>query len=238
MTRTAELTRSSRGIASAANTANTASTASTASTESVPMADRILEILAVLLLGITTVGTAWCGYQASQWSEQNADLARAASDQHVEGARLFGAAMQRVSYDSTIVAQYAQARAEGRQGLLKFYKETLVRPAFLPVLQRWEAEVQQGRTPTGLAEDKAYLADEFADYQKTVTAAADANRASQQASDTARDYVAITILLAVALFFAGVTASFRYRPARVFLLVAGLGTFAVAAVQLADLPIV
>ena len=38
-------------------------------TESVPIADRILEILAVLLLGITTVGTAWCGYQASQWSE-------------------------------------------------------------------------------------------------------------------------------------------------------------------------
>lgn len=205
--------------------------------ETVPLADRILEILAVLLLGITTVGTAWCGYQAAQWSEHSDDLARVASDQHVEGARLFGAAIQRVSYDSMMVAQYAQARAEGKPNLLRFYRETLIRPAFLPVLQRWEAEVQQGRTPVGLAEDKEYQAGELAEYQKTVVAAEEANRTSQDASDIARNYVAITILLAVALFFAGVTASFRYRPARASLLVAALGTVAVAAVQLADLPI-
>jgi hypothetical protein len=206
-------------------------------TESVPMADRILEILAVLLLGITTVGTAWCGYQSAQWSEHSDDLARVASNQHVEGARLFGATMQRVSYDSMMVAQYAQASAEGKQNLLRFYRETLIRPAFLPVLQRWEAEVQQGRTPVGLAEDKEYQTAELAEYQKTVVAAEEASRASRQASDVARNYVAITILLAVALFFAGVTASFRYRPARASLLVAALGTVAVAAVQLADLPL-
>ena len=145
----------------------------------------------------------------------------------MEGARLFGAAMQRVSYDSMMVAQYAQARAEGKENLLRFYRETLVRPAFRPVLQRWEAEVQQGRTPVGLAEDTEYQAREFAEYQKTVVAAEEANRASQEASDNARNYVAITILLAVALFFAGVTASFRYRPARASLLVAALGTVAV-----------
>jgi hypothetical protein len=206
-------------------------------TERVPLADRILEILAVLLLGLTTVGTAWCGYQASQWSEEDADLARIASDHHVEGARLFGAAIQRVSYDSTIAAQYAQAKVQGEERLLRFYRETLVRPGFLPVLQRWEAEVQQGQTPAGLTEDPEYLAREFADYQKTVVAAEAANAASQRASDTARNYVAITILLAVALFFAGVTASFRYRPARVCLLIAALGTVAVAAAQLIDLPI-
>ncbi len=206
-------------------------------TESLPLADRILEIVAVLILGITTVGTAWCGFQASQWSDQSADLARTASDQHVEGARLFGAAIQRVSYDSSIVAQYAQARARGDERLLRFYRETLIRPAFRPMLQQWEADIQQGRTPTGLTEDPAYLAREFADYQKTVVAAEQANVASQQASDNARGYVAITILLAVALFFAGVTASFRYRIARVMLLVAAIGTVAVAAVQLVDLPV-
>ena len=206
-------------------------------TESVPIADRILEILAVLLLGITTVGTAWCGYQASQWSEASDDQARVAANQHVEGARLFGAAMQRVSYDSMMVAQYAQARAEGKENLLRFYRETLVRPAFRPVLQRWEAEVQQGRAPVGLAEDKDYQAREFAEYQKSVVAAEEATRASRDASDNARSYVAITILLAVALFFAGVTASFRYRPARASLLIAALGTVAVAALQLAGLPI-
>jgi hypothetical protein len=206
-------------------------------TQPVPLADRILEIVAVLLLGLTTVGTAWCGYQSSQWSGENADLARTASDHHVEGGRLFGAAMQRVSYDSTLIAEYAQARAQGQDRLLSFYRRTLVRPSFLPVLERWEAEVRQGRTPRGLSEDQAYLAAEFADYQATVTAAAEAGAASQRASDNARGYVATTIVLAIGLFFAGVTASFRYRPARAFLLVAALGTIALAATSLVDLPI-
>ena len=46
-----------------------------------------------------------------------------------------------------------------------------------------------------------------------------------------------TILLAVALFFGGVTSSFRYKPARALLIVFALATIAVAASRLADLPI-
>ena len=62
-------------------------------------------------------------------------------------------------------------------------------------------------------------------------------QASQQAEATAGAYVITPILLAVALFFAGVTSSFRYTPARAFLLILALGTVAVAAARLADLPI-
>jgi hypothetical protein len=47
----------------------------------------------------------------------------------------------------------------------------------------------------------------------------------------------VTILLAVTLFFAGVTTQFKYRPARALLLAAALATLAVAATQLADLPV-
>jgi hypothetical protein len=205
--------------------------------EPVSLPDRLIEIIAVLLLGIATVGTAWCGYQAAEWSDRDADLARAATDQHVEGARLFGAAIQRISYDSATIAQYAQARARGETRLQEFYRETLIRPTFLPVLKRWEADIAQGRTPLSLTEDPAYLAREFAAYQETLAAAKEANQASEQASENARNYVAITILLAVALFFAGVTSSFRYRPARVMLLAAALGTVTIAALQLVDLPI-
>ena len=46
-----------------------------------------------------------------------------------------------------------------------------------------------------------------------------------------------TILLAVALFFAGITSSFQYTPARALLLNLALGALAVAATRLADLPI-
>ena len=47
----------------------------------------------------------------------------------------------------------------------------------------------------------------------------------------------LVLVLAIALFFAGVMSSFKYRPARVLLLVAAMGAVAVAATRLVDLPI-
>jgi hypothetical protein len=199
---------------------------------------RVLEIIAVLLLGITTVGTAWCGYQASQWNGAQSDLARQSSDDQVEASRLFGLGSQKVAYDNSTIAEYAIASQQGNQKLMDFYRKTLVRPDFLPILDKWEAEVRAGGTPTSLFTDTAYVDQQFGGYRATVDKAATATLASQAAATTANAYVVTTILLAVALFFAGVTASFQYTPARVFLLILALATVAVAASRLADLPVV
>ena len=130
--------------------------------------DRLLEIIAVLLLGLATLGTAWCGFEAAQWSGNSSDLARQASDEHVESARLFGVATQKISYDGTMVAQYALAATQGNEQLLEFYRNSLIRPDFLPVLEEWVAEVKAGQSPTPLLEDPDYLATELADYQAAV----------------------------------------------------------------------
>ena len=203
-----------------------------------PRSHKLLEIIAVLLLGITTVGTAWCGYQASQWNGAQSDLARESSDDRVEASRLFGLATQKVAYDSNIIVNYAIAAQQGNNKLTEFYRKTLVRPDFAPILDRWIAEVRAGGTPTGLYADTAYLDQQFGDYRAAVDKAEKATQASQVAAATANAYVVTTILLAVALFFAGVTSSFKYVPARVFLLILALGTVAVAASRLADLPVI
>ena len=72
--------------------------------------DRLTEMIAVLLLGIATVGKAWCGYQSSRWNSEQQDLGRRASDERVEANRLFGLALQTVQYDANMIAQYAQAQ--------------------------------------------------------------------------------------------------------------------------------
>lgn len=64
-------------------------------------------------------------------------------------------------------------------------------------------------------------------------------RAPSQQADTNNDaYILTTILLAVALFFAGVTSSFQSAPARALLLILALGTVAIAASRLAELPVI
>ena len=200
------------------------------------LGDRLIEIIAVLLLGIATVGTAWCGYQSSQWNGQQNDYARESSDQRVEASRLFGLATQKIAYDASIVAQYAQAVQAGNDPLAQFYRKNLVRAPFLPLLDQWQAEIAAGGSPTSLFEDPAYLQAQFADYQTAVTKSEELTQLSQEASATSDSYVVTTILLAIALFFAGVTSSFKYAPARVFLIVLATGTVLYAATRLAGLP--
>lgn len=44
------------------------------STRRLRLSDRLIELIVVLLLGATTLGTAWCGYQASQWTNQSSTM--------------------------------------------------------------------------------------------------------------------------------------------------------------------
>ena len=202
-----------------------------------PGADKLIELIAVLLLGLSTLGTAWCAYEATQWGGESSDLGRQAAQQSVENARLFGLATQTIAYDSMTVAQYAQAVSDGNTQLRNFYRQSVIRPDFLPTLNRWEAQVRAGRAPVPLGQDPEYLATQLAPYEKSVAASSEISRKSEEEGTTASAYVSVTILLAVALFFAGVVSSFRYRAARILLLAASLATLGVAASRLASLPV-
>jgi hypothetical protein len=199
--------------------------------------DKIVEIVAVLLLGITTIGTAWCGFQSVQWNSASSDHAQAASDQHIEAARQFGLATQTLSYDSMMLAQYAQAVSTGNAKLQDFYRSSLIRKDFLPTLDEWATEVKAGQEPTPLADDKEYLDSLLKGYRATVAAGEAESRKAEEAGASASAYVSVTILLAAALFFSGVVSTFRYRAARALLLAAALATLGIAASRLASLPV-
>jgi hypothetical protein len=205
--------------------------------DSRPGNDRLIELIAVLLLGVATVATAWCGFQSAQWSNRSNDLAQAGSTQHIEAARLFGAALQGISYDSSVVTAYAAAQSAGDTRLVDFYRTTLVRQDFLPVLRRWEQQVAAGQVPIKLTEDQAYLDQQLADYSKALTTANQSNQESQVAAQNAGEYLRLTIVLAMALFFAGVTSSFRHRLSRLLLVVASAVTLVLAFSQLIGLPL-
>ena len=200
--------------------------------------NRMLEIFAVLLLGAATVGSAFCGYEATRWNTEQSDLERDAGASRVEANRLFSLGTQTVVYDTTVVAQFAAAASAGDQRLMDFYRTTLVRPKFLPILEKWLAQVRGGETPQNLLSDQAYLDEQFAGYTKADAQAEQFNLEAGFASDHADAFVLTALLLAVSLFFAGVTSSFRVTSARLMLLIGAVVTMAIAASRIADLPIV
>ena len=200
--------------------------------------NRLLEVVAVILLGVATVGSAFCGYEATRWNTREGDLERDASSSRVEANRLFSLGTQTVVYDTTVVAQYAAAVAAGDQRLVDFYKTTLVRPGFLPIIEQWTTQIRNGEKPLNLLSDQAYLDAQFAGYTKAGAAAEVFTVKAGDASDHADAFVLTALLLAVSLFFAGVTSSFRVTSARLLLLIGAVVTLAVAASRIADLPIV
>ena len=199
--------------------------------------NRLLEVLAVALLGVATIGSAWCGYQATRWNGEESDLARESSRVQVEAARQFGLATQIVSYDTNTISQYANAAAADNTGLQSFYRETLIRPEFLPILDRWEEQVAAGSTPENLLSDQEYLDAQLAPYRETEAQAEALSLEAQEAGNLADDYVLTTLILASALFFAGLTTSFRVRFARLLLLGGASLLIAYAAARLVDLSV-
>ena len=197
-----------------------------------------LEMLAVLLIGLGTIATAWCGIQSSRWNGEEARESRDAGIDRIDASQSFSLGTQKFAYDANTATEYARAIAEGDEELRTFLRENLVRPEFMPVLDRWEAAIQAGDDTFDLFTDEEYLDLLFADSTAQAAASDAALERSNEASDNADDYLLMTLLTATALFFAGVTTSFASRPARLALLAIAAPISPVTAARRIDRPVV
>lgn len=200
------------------------------------LSDRILEVLAVLLLGVATVGTAWCGLQSTLWNGEQDDRAMLAANERVEASRLFGLATQTIAYDASMVAQYADAVIAEDDRRQEFLRRVLMRPDFLPFLDAWRAEIRAGRTPN-LTADQAYRDSVTKAYREAESRAEGLATSASAAGQVGDSYVLMTVLLAISLFFAGVTSSFRFPVVRLLLLSGSIACLGLATARLVDLPI-
>lgn len=199
----------------------------------------LMDMMAVLLLGIATVATAWCGIQSSRWNGEEADAARVENLGRIESSRLFALASQEVAYDATMTAKYAESVVDENVRLQTFLRAYLIRPGFLPFLDDWQARVKAGDETVGnLFTDADYLDSQFAESEAATEASDIAAARSAEAASTADDYLLTTLLTATALFFAGVTTSFGTRSARLALLAAAVIVLAVTAARLIDLAVI
>ena len=119
----------------------------------------------------------------------------------------------------------------------QFLRGSLVRPELLPLLEEWKRQVDAGDMPTNLLEDEEYLAAQLEPYRATEAEAQALVVEAEESGSVADDYVLTTLLLASALFFAGITTSFRVRFAQVMLLAGAAMLIAYAAARLAELSV-
>ncbi|MGE3600830.1 MAG: hypothetical protein AB7N70_35370, partial [Dehalococcoidia bacterium] len=199
---------------------------------------RALEVFAIIVLSLGTIGSAWGVYQSSSWNSKQSDLFNAANVARIESSKETTMATATIVYDVTLVAQSAAAVATGQTDLQQFYREKLFRPEFLPVVDRWLAEA--GGDPTAvrnLVENEEYINDLLSKPRELEDEAQRLSVEAERASRIGDDYILVTVILATALFFAGTASSLSSIPLRIALLSIATLSLAVGAARLASLPL-
>ncbi|KQR38747.1 hypothetical protein [Microbacterium sp. Leaf159] len=166
-----------------------------------PRVDRILDILTVVLLSITAVITAWCGFEASKWGGEMSIAFSQASSARVQAASAEGTAQAARQYDLTVYTEWVLAEADGRQELVQFIEDRFT-PEFALAFDAWNAEDRASQGPFAMEEYVPPGAVEAEELNARADAKFDEALANNQRGD---DYSLLTVLFALVLFFAALS---------------------------------
>ena len=205
--------------------------------ESVSRRERVLEILAALMLSLATLGIAWSGYQAAKWSGIQARRYTQASTARSLANQAATLAAQERTQDLLNFNRWLEVTTDGNQQLAQLY-ERRFRPEFRPAFNAWLASDPLNNTnaiASPLLEKEYVIADSVkADKLEKV---GDLRfEQGKNATENADDYVFVTVFFAAVLFFAGISLRFAWFPMRVFIMTIGTGLLIYAGVRLLSLP--
>jgi hypothetical protein len=175
--------------------------------------ERLVELVAVLLLSLTTLLTAWSGYQAARWSGEQSQLYATASATRIRAQQQNTRAGQLRIDDLLYFNGWLDAKRSGNARLAETYRRRF-RAEFLPAFTAWRA---QKTIPGPLympqyklaAEHRARVLDGEADRRFTEGTDAKAND---------DHYILSTVFFAAVLFFAGISLRLEWRPLRIVVL--------------------
>ena len=193
----------------------------------------VRETVVIIVLSITAVLTAWCGFESSKWSGEMSIAFSQASSARIEAARQEGMANAARQADLSIWGVYVQARAQG-DAALATYVERRFTPHFEVAYRAWIAEREPTLGPFRMKEyvppgtTEAAAADQRADGRF-----ADALRNNQRADN----YTILTVLFALVLFFAAASTRLGRPRAQWVLLGVAITFLVIAMVILATFPI-
>jgi hypothetical protein len=187
----------------------------------------------LIVLSITAVLTAWCGFESSQWGGQMSIAFSGASSARIEAARQAGVANAARQADLTIWGLYVQASAQSDTALARYVEQRFT-DHFQVAYRAWIAKGEPTQGPFKMAEyvppgtTEAMAADQRADSRF-----ADALLFNQRGDN----YTILTVLFALVLFFAAASTRLGSPRAQWILIGLAISFMITATVILATFPI-
>jgi hypothetical protein len=198
---------------------------------------RWVDTVAAVLLAVAAVGTAWCSYQASRWTGEQAKAFGAANAARIASAKAAGLANAQKQVDVAVFMSWVDATVHDDQELEDFYRARM-RGEFVPALDAWLAadpfnDPDAPLTPFVMPEYRL-AAQEEAD-QLDAEAAVNADLAKTNIERSTR-YVLGVVLFAVSLFFAGISTKLGTERTRAAILAFGCVIFLATAIWVLTFP--
>jgi hypothetical protein len=198
----------------------------------------LFEPVALLLLSLATVGTAWCSFQAAAWGGVSQRFMNMSA---VSGRTAVADELQSYQIallDVLLFSQHINARASSNETLARFYADRFRGEAKV-AFEAWmlTQPFENTNSPPHPFVTNLYQPRLLQDAR---LAEAEGQRQWQQAGEagrSSRSYVLITVLLASALFCGGTAAKFDALWIRRAVLALGLAAFLFAAGRLWLLPV-
>jgi hypothetical protein len=195
------------------------------------------ELIAVVLLSVTAIVTAWTGFQASKWGGAMSISFSQASSARIQAARLDADANRRITVQVQLFTQWLQAHQAKDQQLEGFLEQRFPDP-LSTAFPAWIAThpLTNQDAPASPFDMKEYAVPELA-QSKAADARADSKFATALRDNQRGDnYTALTIAFATVLFFAALSGRMRRARDQWILLGLGIVEFLVLAVILLTFP--
>lgn len=183
-----------------------------------PPESRGREILAVVILSITAILTAWCGFESSKWGGQMSIQFSQASGARIQAADAASAVRDAQAVDLAIYELWIEARATGDVALAD-YVQARFTPEFAVAFEDWQNGGEVLRSPFA---EESYVPPGQTDAEE-LSRSADENFAAALVSNQRGDnYALLTVLFALVLFFVAVSERSRTPWSGRFLLGVGV----------------
>lgn len=194
--------------------------------------------LALILMGLATIGSSWCGYQSSLWDGiQTFQLADSAALSRDANEKAIVATQQRAQ-DAAFFVEYARDISQGNTYLANFFLYR-TRQELRDAINAWAAthplkNPGAPSTPFVMPQYQVKADKEAADLRSR---AQTSHKEAQQANVTSDTYTLLTVLQSTALFLAGLVSTIDERRARILTLSLGLLVFFLATAVVLHLPV-
>ena len=200
--------------------------------------ERMFELGAILLLSLTTLATAWSGYQAARWSgEQSQHYARASATRIKAQQQSTSAGQLRID-DLLYFNGWLDARRSGNAPLAEIYRRRF-RPAFVPAFDAWLAQ-KPFSNPAAVPGPLYMPQYRSADLARSLALDTEADALFAEGTDAKSNddsYILSTVFFAAVLFFAGISLRLDWMPLRMAVLGLALAMLLAGAGFVLTLPV-